>query len=107
MNKFLLFALFIATLHRISTSVLPNEEPSDEVLTLLEQVYEAHNELREKHGVPPLMINPELVDLAQQEAEKYAKTGEMTDVLVKYRNHSVGQNFAFSQGLILKGRSEK
>lgn len=81
-----------------------NTIPSDEVLELLEQTVMAHNEIRQRHGSPPLMINPELVDLAQLEAQKYSETGDITHVRFKYRNESVGQNFALSQRIALKGR---
>lgn len=86
-----------------SLSSLPDLLPDDEVLELLEQTLAAHNLIRDRHGVPPLMINPELVDLAQTVTQRFAETGEITHVILEYRNQSVGQNFALSQGIRLKG----
>lgn len=80
-----------------------NSTTTDEVLELLEQTLMAHNEYREKHNATSLMINPELVDLAQSQAEKFAETGHIIHATIKYRNQTVGQNFALSQGITLKG----
>jgi len=60
----------------------------------LEEIFNSHNKLRIKHNSPPLILNPSLSTLAQEEAEKMAENKE---IKIDSNNKLYGKNYFFSE----------
>jgi uncharacterized protein YkwD len=58
----------------------------------LEEALLAHNELRAKHNVPPLTLNPILSTLAQNHAKRLAKEGKLIYSNNKMKDQNLGEN---------------
>lgn len=56
----------------------------------------AHNELRAKHGVPPVKLAKDLQDYAQKWAEHMASKGDFNHSSCKLNGQSIGENIAFT-----------
>ena len=65
--------------------------------TFLEEALCAHNELREKHNSPPLILNPTLTTLAQNHSELLAKKGNLNYSNNKLENKKLGENLFMSK----------
>jgi uncharacterized protein YkwD len=89
-----------SSLSSLSSTTAAAETSPYSIANFIQDVFYAHNDLRAKHGVPPLLINIDLVNLAQQEADRYATSGEMVSNKTFYEGQVLGENFAFSQGSI-------
>ena len=60
-----------------------------------------HNNLRRAHGASPLMLNPELVKMAQAQADKIASSKLFVKSGNKYNEKKLGENIA----MVMKGRT--
>ena len=60
--------------------------------TFLEEALFAHNELRARHNVPPLFLNPNLSILAQNHADNLAKEKKLVFSNNKLKDEKIGEN---------------
>jgi hypothetical protein len=58
-----------------------------------------HNIYRRMHGVPRLLLSEELVDLAQQEAERLAALGKLELKRIELNGQQLGVNLAMVSGV--------
>ena len=63
-------------------------------ITLSEKIMNEHNRIRERHGMPPLTLNKDLMDLAEQALDHYSKRGKWKRKHMKYNGEALGRNFA-------------
>lgn len=88
---FLLVVLHSASLIICNSISAEIEQFSSEALT-------AHNQYRQQHGVPPLILNRQLADLAQQTAEKSATSNRLIQERPPYRGSKTGGMYASIDG---------
>jgi len=58
-----------------------------------------HNELRAKHGCPPLKLNDELCKIAEKYAKKLATENKLEHSSNKYKGENLGENLYFCSGI--------
>ena len=62
----------------------------------IQEALQKHNECRRKHGVQPLVHNPELSMIAQQYADYLARINKLVHSKCDYKNDKMGENLAYS-----------
>lgn len=90
--------VFLALCLLISVIKTDNDQSVDEVLKFIEEAVSQHNILRKEHGVPELKLSPELVELAQEEADSFATQNKVESKQIRYKDQSVGKNIATMRG---------
>ena len=62
----------------------------------IQEALQKHNECRRKHGVQPLVHNPELSMIAQQYADYLTRINKLVHSKCDYKNDKMGENLAYS-----------
>ena len=60
---------------------------------------ERHNELREKHHVPPLVLSRELCEIATKYAQKICKASTFQHSHDNYKGRAMGENLYWASGM--------
>lgn len=76
-----------------------NEFDVKDAIKFIKEAVKQHNIYRQQHNVPELKLNYELVELAQDEAEKYAFDRSSATNQVTFKNENVGKNLALATGV--------
>lgn len=79
-----------------STEEPKAKDSTTAVSPYIEEALKAHNELRAKHGAPPLTHAQDLTDYSQAWADKIAAKGQMEHSNCKHTTGPVGENIAWS-----------
>ncbi|CAF0721775.1 unnamed protein product [Brachionus calyciflorus] len=82
----------------VNGRLIKNELTVNDAIKFIQEMVNQHNILRQNHNVSDLVLNPDLVQLAQNEADKYADNGVMDSQIVKYKNTGLGKNSAIYAG---------
>lgn len=90
-----LFALIIFSIK--CQNCLTFDQTIAEIFELNTATLNAQNKFRTNHGTAMLQLNSDLVKLAQEQAEAYAKTGNTTST--NYKGKALGRNIVIFKGL--------
>lgn len=84
-----------------SSMTLSTLARSSNLQTFRQQALDAHNDYRQKHGAPPLVMDERLNNLAQNWANRMAATGQF-----QHRpNNKFGENLAYYENVKVDGRT--
>ena len=84
-----------------NTEIVGNEGEFDRFAI---DALKSHNEYREKHGVPKLILNKRLCQFSQDWVNNLASTNNFEHSECVWENKQVGENIAMCQGRILDGK---
>lgn len=89
----------ILTINKAKNTAKEVENKVKAPLTFNEIALAHHNELRAKHGCPPLKLNNELCKIAENYAKKLASENKLQHSTNKYKGENLGENLYFCSGM--------